>query len=83
MIQTIPWVQKQPAARIVSFRKTQRLLTYSATWFGCTADLLLDSSAVIILFMNKLGASASVILFAVELHSLIAMLLEIPLGQVI
>lgn len=68
---------------IVSFRKRQRLLAYSATWFGCTADLLLENSAILILFMNRLEASASVILLAVGISSLVTMVLQIPAGTLV
>lgn len=69
--------------QIADFYKTQRFWAYSATWFGCTADLLLENSAILILYMNKLGATASLILFTSGISSLITMFLQIPSGSIV
>ena len=73
----------QAFLRIAEFRRSRRLLAYSSTWFGCTADLLLDSSAILILFMSGMGASPSLILLAGGISSLVSMFLQIPAGSIV
>ena len=69
--------------RIADFQRIRRMLAYASTWFGCTADLLLDSSAILILYMSRLGGSVSLILLAGGISSLVTMFLQIPAGSIV
>ena len=48
-------------------RKKFRLYAYASTWFGCFSDVMIDSSAILILFFTILGSSNSMLMLMTSL----------------
>ena len=42
-------------------RKKYRILAYASTWFGNFSDVMIDSSAILILYFTMLGSSSSMV----------------------
>jgi len=63
-------------------RRRNRLYAYASTWFGCFSEVMLDSSAIIILFITMLRGSATLAMLSTSLTALTAIFLNIP-GAVI
>ena len=40
-------------------RRRGRLYAYASTWFGCYAEVMVDSSAIVILYLTLLHSSAT------------------------
>lgn len=59
-------------------RKRGRLFAYASAWFGCYAEVLLDSSAIIILYITMLGGSATLTMLSTALTAAAAIALTIP-----
>lgn len=59
-------------------RRKYHLFAYASTWFGCFADVMPESSAVIILYFSMLGASNTLIMFSSGMSGIVSMLLLIP-----
>ncbi|MGI6354460.1 MAG: MFS transporter [Lentisphaerae bacterium] len=59
-------------------RRQGRLYAYASTWCGCISEVLLDSNAIIILYISLLGGGDSFSLFSTSLTS-IAYVLLMPL----
>lgn len=61
-----------------SCRKRYHLYACASTWFGCFADVMLENSAVIILYFAMLGASNTLIMLSTGIAGMMSMLLLIP-----
>ena len=64
-------------------RKKLRIRAYAAAWCGGFADLLLDSSAVFILFFSMLQAGNSVIMFSTSIAGIVSVTLLIPASGIV
>ena len=64
-------------------RKKFRSYAYASTWFGCFADLLPESSAVIILYLAMLGASNTLIMLSTGISGIVSMFLLIPASCIV
>ena len=68
-----------PAARLDDGqRRRGRLYAYASTWFGCYAEVMVDSSAIVILYLTMLRSSATLTMLSTAFSSLAAILLTIP-----
>ena len=45
-------------------RRYARLMTYASAWFGCISEVMMDSSAIIIIYITLLKGSDSMAMFA-------------------
>lgn len=59
-------------------RRKFRLYAYASTWFGCFADIMPESTAVIILYLAMLGASNTTIMLSTGISGIVSMFLLIP-----
>ncbi len=59
-------------------RKRGRLFAYASTWFGCYSEVMLDSSAIIVLFITLLRGSATLAMLSTALSAGAAIILTIP-----
>lgn len=59
-------------------RRRGRFYAYASTWFGCFSEVMLDSSAIIILYITMLGGSATMSMLSTALTALAAIFLTIP-----
>ena len=59
-------------------RKRARIHAYASTWFGCISEVMLDSSAIIILFLTMLGGSETLTMFSTSLSGIVFMFMMIP-----
>ncbi len=64
-------------------RKKARFYAYGACLFGCVSEVMLDTSAIIILFMQMLGGSDMVMMAVNSFTGMINMLCAIPCVAVI
>ena len=64
-------------------RKKFRSYAYASTWFGCFADVLPESSAVIILYLAMLGASNTLIMLSTGISGIVSMFLLIPASCIV
>ena len=61
-----------------STRKRFRLYAYATSWSGGFADIILENSAIIILYFAVLGANNRLIMFSTGMSGLVYMFLLIP-----
>ena len=66
-----------------SQRKKYRILAYASTWFGNFSDVMIDSSAILILYFTMLGSSDSMVMLTTSLVGLTAMFLFIPSAGIV
>ncbi|MFH1024048.1 MAG: MFS transporter [Planctomycetota bacterium] len=59
-------------------RKRGRFFAYASTWFGCYSEVMLDSSAIIILYITMLNGSATLTMISTALTAVAAIALTIP-----
>ncbi len=59
-------------------RRRGRLFAYASTWFGCYSEVMLDSSAIIILYITMLQGSATLTMLSTALTAAAAIVLTIP-----
>ena len=59
-------------------RKRYHIYALASTWFGCFSDVMIDSSAILILYFAMLGASDSETMFTTAFVSIASMLFMIP-----
>lgn len=59
-------------------RRRFRIFAYASTWFGCFADVMLESSAIIILYFAMLGTSNTLTMLSTGLSGIVSMFLLIP-----
>ncbi len=64
-------------------RKRGRILAYFACYFGCISEVMLDSSAIIILYIAMLGGSDTVVMLSTGFSGVLNMLLMIPAAAII
>ncbi len=64
-------------------RKRARLYAYGACLFGCISEVMLDTSAIIILFIQMLGGNDMVMMAVNSFSGLLSMLCMIPCVMVI
>ena len=57
------------------------LLAYVSTWFGCFTDVMLDSSAIIIIYFTLLNADNSIIMFSAALTGIAQIPILIPISS--
>ena len=66
-----------------SKRRQFRLYAYASSCFGGFADIMLESSAIIILYFSVLGASNTLIMFSTGISGLVSMFLLIPMSGLV
>ena len=59
-------------------RRKGRLLAYFACYFGCISEVMLDSSAIIIVYISMLGGSKDEVMFSTGFSAILSMCLLIP-----
>ncbi|NLG13868.1 MAG: MFS transporter [Lentisphaerae bacterium] len=64
-------------------RRQSRRNAYASTWFGCFADLMHESSALIILYLAMLGSSGTLTMLCTSLSGIVSVFLLIPMSSII
>ena len=64
-------------------RKKYRMYAYASTWFGCFTDVVMDNSAVIILYLAMLGGSDTLIMLSTSLVGMVSMFVLIPTARIV
>ena len=64
-------------------RKRARIHAYASAWFGCISEVMLDSSAIIILFITMLGGSETLTMFSTSLSGITCMFMMIPCASLV
>jgi len=64
-------------------RKKYRTYAYASTWFGCFTDVVIDNSAILILYFAMLGGSESLIMLSTSLVGIVSMFLLIPTARIV
>ncbi|MDO5580474.1 MAG: MFS transporter [Planctomycetia bacterium] len=64
-------------------RRNFRILAYASTWFGCFADVVMESSAIIILFIGLLNGSPTLAMFSTSMNGIVSMLLMFPAAALV
>ena len=64
-------------------RKRYRTYAYISTWFGCFSDVMIENSAIIILYLAMLQASNTLIMLSTGLIGIVSMFLLIPASGLI
>ena len=64
-------------------RRRARLYAYFACYFGCISEVMLDSSAIIILYIGMLGGSGSRMMLVTTFTGLLGMATMIPCAAII
>lgn len=64
-------------------RKRGRILAYFACYFGCISEVMLDSSAIIIIYISMLGGSKDEVMFSTGFSAILTMLLLIPCAYLV
>ncbi len=59
-------------------RRKARLHAYASTWLGCISEVMLDSSAIIIIFIVMNGGSNTMTMLSTGISGILSMLLLIP-----
>lgn len=59
-------------------RRQARINAYASTWFGCIAEVMMDSSAIIILFITMLDGSETMTMLSTSISAIASMFLVIP-----
>lgn len=59
-------------------RRRGRILAYFACYFGCISEVMLDGSAIIIIYISMLGGSKDIVMFSTGFSAIFTMLLLIP-----
>ena len=63
-------------------RKKGRLLAYFACCFGCISEVMLDSSAIIIIYISMLGGTKDEVMLSTGFSAILSMLLMIPCAYI-
>ncbi|MBI4979624.1 MAG: MFS transporter [Spirochaetes bacterium] len=66
-----------------AIRKKFRTYAYASTWVGCFSDVMLENSAIIILYLAMLRASNTLIMLSTCLVGIISMFLMIPASGIV
>lgn len=64
-------------------RKRARIYAYFACYFGCISEVMLDSSAIIILYISMLGGSNTLVMLSTSFSGIFSMLLLIPFAALL
>ncbi|MBO4649556.1 MAG: MFS transporter [Lentisphaeria bacterium] len=64
-------------------RKRARIYAYFACYFGCISEVMLDSSAIVIIYLSMLGGSSMLIMLATSFSGILSMFLLIPSAALI
>ena len=64
-------------------RKRARIHAYFACYTGCISEVMLDSSAIIIVYLSMLGANDMLVMLSTSFSGILGMLLLIPYASVI
>ena len=64
-------------------RKRARIHAYFACYTGCISEVMLDSSAIIIVYLSMLGANDMLVMLSTSFTGILGMLLFIPFASVI
>ena len=64
-------------------RKRARIYAYFACYFGCISEVMLDSSAIIILYISMLGGSDMLVMLSTSFSGIFSMLLLIPFAALL
>ena len=59
-------------------RKRGRILAYFACYSGCISEVMLDSSAIVIVYISMLGGSKDEVMFSTGFSAILCMFLLIP-----
>ncbi|MGI5868553.1 MAG: MFS transporter [Kiritimatiellia bacterium] len=59
-------------------RRYGRICAYASTWFGCYAEVMIDSSAIVIVYMTLLHSGPTMTMLSTSFPALAAILLTIP-----
>jgi len=64
-------------------RKHFRIYAYASTWLGCFSDVMLENSAIIILYLAMLEAGNNLIMLSTGLVGIVSMFLLIPSSGIV
>ena len=64
-------------------RKKARIHAYFACYTGCISEVMLDSSAIIIVYLSMLGANDMLVMLSTSFSGILGMLLLIPYATLI
>lgn len=64
-------------------RRRGRIHAYFACYFGCISEVMLDSSAIVILYIGMLGGSSMLAMLSTSFTGLLSMLMMIPCAALI
>ena len=64
-------------------RKKGRILAYFACYFGCISEVMLDSSAIIIVYISMLGGTKDEVMFSTGFSAILSMILLIPCAWIV
>ena len=64
-------------------RRRGRIYAYFACYFGCVSEVMLDSSAIIIVYIGMLGGSNMLTMLSTSFSGLLSMILLIPSAALI
>ena len=64
-------------------RKHARIYAYFACYFGCISEVMLDSSAIIIVYIGMLGGGNMLVMLSTSFSGILSMLLMIPSAALI
>ncbi|MBQ9335763.1 MAG: MFS transporter [Lentisphaeria bacterium] len=64
-------------------RRRGRIYAYFACYFGCVSEVMLDSSAIIIIYFGMLGANNMLTMLSTSFSGLLSMVLLIPSAALI
>ncbi len=59
-------------------RRRGRLFAYASAWFGCYSEVMIDASAIVILYLTLLGGSATLTMLSTALTAIAAIALTLP-----
>ena len=64
-------------------RRRARIYAYFACYFGCISEVMLDSSAIVIVYIGMLGGGNMLTMLSTSFSGILAMLLFIPFAALI
>ena len=64
-------------------RRRARIYAYFACYFGCISEVMMDSSAIIILYIGMLGGGNMLVMLSTSFSGILSMLLLIPSAALI
>ncbi len=64
-------------------RRRARINAYASTWFGCVSEIMLDTSAIIILFMTAMQGSDVLAMLTTTVTGISSIFLQVPAAALI